>query len=1182
MADKLSIHETTRFPDGVTIPAGGLEIPENYLAVMTVGGIATRIQPGEYAGPVVIELLEKVPALGKVKLPPFHGPSKEPVLVQYQNPYRSALMIDTEADGTQFIDGKRSALTAIVGAEITEQGIHGGSITTHDDWFNGVTVADGEYRIEDMKLNMEGRGGDDFEMFGCGIAVGGNAKVVIKNVDIETAGNISTAVDIAEKSDVLLENCRIKTVGDENREYRDNTMTHVPWVMGLKGTVRSVNAIGNSVSTFYNTVAESNGWGVYSTDDAHDLKHNLVNSKAVISKEGPYQSGYGAYVLGSNTSTFLGAEFDNTTYGLVFAGAGADVVVGPSSKENLERRIGTDSLLAKETNGFADVEEKNAVFHCVRNAMMLHGNATGPKPHHVEIQPGTELITGEATFVVKAEGRKTPDGQQTLGTSPELDVRGAKVQNNGVLLHFMESDDAGMGEHGFDKHWAEFYLVPEIDPKPFPGFDKCHYRLPGTMNASFHDMTVSGDIYNTVWRTPQNLNVELDNVKYSGAITTGIQYHKNFKPGEKIMIDNPFEIGNVGVTPTPDYCNGLIVTLRRGATWLVTGASYLSMFVMFDDSSVSAPEGKRVIMTVDGVRKNIVPGIYRGDIRFELIDEVPCIGKYEVVSEHSPTGIKNVHYEHQYESALTVDTDDSGKTTVRKNKSATSMLVGSEFDDNGIRGGTVVNECPRANIITVLDGEYRISDMKIESRAHGADDFEAYGASIAVAGKAKVVVDNVTIDNVGAVCTAVDAVEKADLLVMNSTIKTKGLDPDTCWADAMTEVPWVLGLKGSVRSTNVCDEAHATYYNCDMVSNGWGVLSTDDISDGAQHNIVNTKAVIEEDGIFDSGYVVYALGGIRTKLFGVEMSSPDYPITFGGNSNDIYIGSSKKENLIKYLGTDSLLAKETNGYDDVDPRATKLHGGCYALMWHHVCTGKVTIEDAELSGDRCVFLMKAIEGNMFGHIMPPSSPVLEVKNCTLASKNGVILHLMENDDAGMGIGGHDLHWADSYTIPDTTPVPVEGWDASDPQARSTIRVSFADMEMSGDIYNTRFGSGHNLAVSLENVRYAGSITAGRQYHKSLKPGDKIYPDTPRELGNVGCLPAPVACNGVIVTLSAGTSWTVTGTSYLSSLTIESGAELTAAPGCTLTLTVDGAETPIAAGAYTGNVILTVKKSARPQ
>jgi hypothetical protein len=1180
MADKLTLQQTTQFPNGVTIPAGGLEIPENFLAVMTVDGVATRVQPGEYKGSVVIELLEQVPALGKVELPPFHG-GGGPELVQYKHPYRSALMVDTDKDGKQFIDEKRSALTAIVGAEISESGIKGGEITTHDDWFNGITVADGEFRIENMKLNMEGRGGDDFEMFGCGIAAGGNSKVVINNVDIQTAGNISTAVDIAEKANVLIENCNFKTVGDENREWRENTMTHVPWVMGLKGTVRSVNAIGSTVSTFYNTVAESNGWGVYSTDDAHSLKHNLINSKAVISKDGEYQSGYGAYVLGEDTSTFLGAEFENTTYGLVFAGSGADVVVGPSSKENLVRRLGEDSLLAKETNGFADVPEKNTQFHCVRNAMMFHGNATSPQPSKVEIQAGTELVTGEATFVVKAEGRTTPDGQKSLGTSPEINVTGAKVQNNGVLLHFMESDDPGMGQSGFDKHWAEYYLVPEIDPQPFPGFDKCHYRLPGTMNASFHDMTVSGDIYNTVWKTPQNLNVELDNVKYTGAITTGVQFHKNFKPGEKIMIDNPFEIGNVGVTPKPNHNNGLIVTLRRGATWCVTGNSYLSMFVMFQDSAVTAVGGKRVIMTVDGVRKNIVPGIYRGDIRFELIDEVPSIGKYEVASDFSPSGVKQVHYEHPYESALTVDTDASGKTGVLVEKSATSMLVGSTFDDKGITGGKIVNECPRANIITVIDGEYRISDLTIESRAHGADDFEAYGASIAAAGQSKVVVDNVTIDNVGAVCTAVDAVEKADVLVMNSTIKTKGLDPDTCWADAMTEVPWVLGLKGSVRSTNVCDEAHATYYNCDMVSNGWGVLSTDDISEGAQHNIVNTKAVIEEDGIFDSGYVVYALGKVRTKIFGAEMASPDYPITFGGNSNDIFIGASDKATLEKYLGTDTLLAKETNGYATVEARRTKLDGGCYALMWHHVCTGKVTVENSDLRGDRCVFLMKAIEGNMFGKIMPPSSPTLEVKNCTLASKNGVILHLMENDDAGMGIGGHDLHWADSYTVPDTTPVVVEGWNAADPEAQSTIHVSFADMEMAGDIYNTRFGSGHNLAVSLENVQYAGAITAGRQYHKSHKPGDKILPTEPRELGNVGCLPAPVVCNGVIVDVKAGANWTVTGTSFLSSLTIAEGATVAAAPGTTLTLLVDGKETELAPGAYTGNIELKVAKVPMP-
>lgn len=1179
--DKLIIQQTTSYPNGISIPAGGLDIPETHLAVMTVDGVATRVLPGEYSGNVVIELLEKVPALGKVVLPPFHGPSKEPVPVAYKNDYRSALMIDTDADGNQFIDEKRSALTAIVGAEITAEGIKGGEITTHDDWFNGITVADGTYRIEGTKFNMEGRGGDDFEMFGCGIAVGGNANVVIKDVDIQTAGNISTAVDIAEKSNVLLMNCNVKTVGDDNREYRDNTMTHVPWVMGLKGTVRSINAIGQSVSTFYNTTAESNGWGVYSTDDAHTLYHNLVNSKAIISKDGPYQSGYGAYVLGDDISTFLGAEFDNTTYGLVFAGSGADVVVGPSSRENLMRRIGPDSLLAQETNSFADVAEKNTVFKCTRNAAMFHGTANGPKQSSIQIQPGTEIITGGATFVAKAQARKMPNGMEALGTAPTIEVDGAKIENNGVLLHYMESDDAGMGNSGFDKHWAEYYEVPEINPVKFPGFDRCHYRLPGTCNASFRNMTVSGDIYNTVWRSAQNLNVELDNVSYTGAITTGVQYHRNFKPGEKIMIDNPFEIGVVGVTPTPDFCNGLIVTMRRGATWCVTGSSYLSMFVMFQDSAVTAPEGKRVIMTVDGVRKNIVPGIYRGDIRFELIDEVPFIGKYEVESGFSPTGVKPVHYEHQYESALTVDIDEDGKTVVLENKSATSMIVGSEWNNEGIKGGKIENECPRANIITVLDGEYRISDLTIESRAHGADDFEAYGASIAAAGKSKVIVDNVTIDNVGAVCTAVDAVEKSEVLVMNSTIKTKGLDPDTCWADAMTEVPWVLGLKGSVRSTNVCDESIGTYYNCDMVSNGWGVLSSDDISEGAQQNIVNTKAVIEKDGIFDSGYVVYALSKVRTKIFGSEMSSPDYAVTFGGNSNDIFIGSSDKDTLVKYLGTDTLLAKETNGYDDIEPKNTKLHGDLYALMWHHVCTGKITIENAELSGDRCVLLVKAIEGNMFGRVMPPSCPTIDLKNCTMHSKNGVLFHLMENDDAGMGIGGHDLHWADSYTVPDTTPVVIDGWNAADPAARSTIHVSFTDMEVSGNIYNTRFGSGHNLAISLDNVQYTGAITAGRQYHKTYKPGDVIYPEDCRELGNVGCVPTPVVCNGVIVDVKAGTNWAVASTSFLSGLTVAEGAGIAAAPGTRLTMLVDGVETEITTGTYTGSIELKVVKANMP-
>ena len=56
---------------------------------------------------------------------------------------------------------------------------------------------------------------------------------------------------------------------------------------------------------------------------------------------------------------------------------------------------------------------------------------------------------------------------------------------------------------------------------------------------------------------------------------------------------------------------------------------------------------------------------------------------------------------------------------------------------------------------------------------------------------------------------------------------------------------------------------------------------------------------------------------------------------------------------------------------------------------------------------------------------------------------------------------------------------------------------------------------------------------------------------------------------MIVTLKNGATWTVAGTSYLSSLTIDDTSSVVG------TLLVDGKETPLVPGIYTGALTLTI-------
>ena len=63
--------------------------------------------------------------------------------------------------------------------------------------------------------------------------------------------------------------------------------------------------------------------------------------------------------------------------------------------------------------------------------------------------------------------------------------------------------------------------------------------------------------------------------------------------------------------------------------------------------------------------------------------------------------------------------------------------------------------------------------------------------------------------------------------------------------------------------------------------------------------------------------------------------------------------------------------------------------------------------------------------------------------------------------------------------------------------------------------------------------------------------------------------------GAAASFTAGSVWTVTHDSYLSALTLGEDAAVVAPAGMTLTMTVDGAQTPILPGSYSGDIVITL-------
>lgn len=111
----------------------------------------------------------------------------------------------------------------------------------------------------------------------------------------------------------------------------------------------------------------------------------------------------------------------------------------------------------------------------------------------------------------------------------------------------------------------------------------------------------------------------------------------------------------------------------------------------------------------------------------------------------------------------------------------------------------------------------------------------------------------------------------------------------------------------------------------------------------------------------------------------------------------------------------------------------------------------------------------------------------------------------------------------------------------------------------------------NLKVALIDSKITGVISASRAVHRA----EKITKENCGEIGIFVDTAQEAVNNGVIVSLDDSSRWTVTGTSWLTRLTVAEGAVIEGADGRKVRMTVDGTETVLAPGDYKGTIVITV-------
>ena len=331
----------------------------------------------------------------------------------------------------------------------------------------------------------------------------------------------------------------------------------------------------------------------------------------------------------------------------------------------------------------------------------------------------------------------------------------------------------------------------------------------------------------------------------------------------------------------------MLENILSGET-VISASESLGKLVIQDGAIITAPENQRVILTVDGVQRDLDPGAYEGDVKLSVIDGV--IVDYET---HGSVD----HY-----CMANAVSFENGKYA--ENQSVTAVWnADADVRDGYVKNLKVVSRGDNFGGIMVRDGEAVIEDVEMDLIGNGGCDFTGEGVGITAMGSAKVTVNRAKIHTVGSIRAAVVGREDAELVVNDSELfAADGDKPNNI--HGMTKVPWMLGLTGRVRTTNLVDKAHVVYNRCHVKCENWGTFSTDGTQPGA--HLEMRDCVIESE---KCGYGAYSIGECLDEFSGCTMNMGNYPLIMCAEGSGLFTNAcqvnSRKVGVMMHGGQGS-------------------------------------------------------------------------------------------------------------------------------------------------------------------------------------------------------------------------------------------------------------------------------------
>ncbi len=416
-------------------------------------------------------------------------------------------------------------------------------------------------------------------------------------------------------------------------------MVAPPWILGIMGTSRCTNMMGDNTTTnVIDSVTSAGAWAVLSTDAGSDMSLNVFgttltlnnadeSAAAPLQAEGGeisetldnpytvnYGSGYGTYAIGNAVETFAGATINVGTYATIFTGGSATyTALEAGATYELTNAAG------ETTATYTATEDKATEIHSDTFGFMAHQGSNA-----IALEKGTVVESGYATFLVKSGS-----SNETLTAT----VDDATITNGGVLIQVMDNDDTTNGGM-MDADDPENTNGGSQNFKPYhtedAGFNTDAASAGSTAQTfTFTNGEYTGNIYNASGSDGlegTTLNVTFgEGADYSGAIACTSAIHVTYEGSVAVKdnggtafddadeaatfaaqyqntaftIEEYWSIGQVANLVNDNGANAVHVTLTDDAVWTVTDTSLIASLTLEGSARVIVPES--VTLTVGGV-----------------------------------------------------------------------------------------------------------------------------------------------------------------------------------------------------------------------------------------------------------------------------------------------------------------------------------------------------------------------------------------------------------------------------------------------------------------------------------------------------------------------------------------------------------------------------------------------------